>query len=111
MSALTIGGVDLDCSDAGEGDKIAIGEETRAYAGNLRGTIRDEKATFNFVTLPASSTTWASLSSVIALGAHVTCSGSGIPSGAIVASVKATEKAIPGTSPVLYIITGSGQEV
>jgi hypothetical protein len=111
MSAITIGGVDLDCTEAGEDDKIQIGEEARAFAGNLRGTIRDEKAVFSFTSMPSSSTLWASLSSAIALGAHVTCSGVGIPSGAIVASVKAKPKAIAGTSPVLYTITGTGQEV
>jgi hypothetical protein len=111
MPALTVGGVTLECTDGGEEDKVKIGEQSRAFAGNLRGTERDEKATFSFTTMPTTAAIWASLSGVITLGAHVTCTGDILPSGSITASVVAKAKAIQGTSPVLYTITGSGQEV
>jgi hypothetical protein len=111
MAAITIAGINLDCQEGGEAKPIVIGAESRAYAGGLRSSVRSEKATFNFTTMPTAEATWVSLASATASGTQVAVSGAILPSGNFNASVKVEAKAVQGTSPVLWIITGQGEEV
>ena len=111
MAALTIGATGLECSDGGEGEPIPIGAESRAFAGNLRNTVRGQKRTFNFVTAPTTEATWDTLRAAIANRTQVTCSGTLLSGDTYIASVRASAKLYAASSPVLYIITGSGEEV
>jgi hypothetical protein len=111
MAAVSIAGQSLECSDGGEGEVIIIGEESRAYAGNLRNSVRAQKRTFNFVTAPTTEAIWDTLRAAIANRAQVTVTGTLISGDTYTASVRATAKLFAASSPVLYIITGQGEEV
>ncbi len=111
MAAITIVSTALECSDGGEGDTIPIGQSARAYAGNLRVAERDQKRTFNFVTAPTTEATWDTLRAAIADGAPVTCSGTLLSGDTYIAQVRCNAKLYAASSPVLYIITGRGEEV
>ena len=110
MSALTIAGIALEIQDGGEGEPISIGEQSRSFAGGLRGVIRDEKQIFNFTTMPTTSAVWVSLKLAIASGAHVAVSGTAIPHVAATCVVVANAKGIAGLGGY-FIITGRGEEV
>lgn len=111
MSAITIAGTALDVTDGGEGEPIPIGNDARAFAGNLRNSVRGQRVTFNFTTSPTSTTVWASISSACANRAQVACSGTILAGASITAALRVSAKYMAGTSPTLVVITGAGEEV
>lgn len=110
MAGITIAGVALDLQEGGESDPISIGEQSRAYAGNLRSSVRGEKRAFSGVTSPTLEATWDSLRAAVAQGAQVTVSGAILSGDSYTASVRRSAKAIPGLSGYFYI-TVSGEQV
>lgn len=52
-----------------------IGSSSRAYAGNLRSTVRAEKRTWKITTTPMLTADSTTLRAAVALAAQVTCSG------------------------------------
>ncbi len=111
MAALTVAGTALELSEGGEGDPIYIGEEAETSSGSLRNAVTGQKRTFSFVTVETIEATWDTLRAAIANGAQVTCSGSILSGDSITASVKASAKPTTASSPIRYIITGSGRQV
>lgn len=111
MSAITIAGTALECSDGGENEAILIGEESRAFAGNQRSSVRDQKRIFTFVTAPTVEATWDTLRAAVANRAQVTVSGQILSGDSITASVRVSAKQESGATPVRYIITGTVEEV
>lgn len=75
MAVITVAGTALDCQSGGEGEPIAIGDNSRAYAGNERNGVRGQKRTFQVVTIPYVEATWITIRAAIALRAHITVSG------------------------------------
>jgi hypothetical protein len=110
MSAVTIGATALECTDGGEGEPILIGDESRAYAGSQRNSVRAQKRVFGFTTVPTAEATWDTLRAAVALRAQVTCTGAILSGDTLTASVKISAKAFPGL-PGYFIITGTGEEV
>lgn len=110
MAGITIAGIDLDLQEGGETDPIPIGDQSRAYAGNLRSSIRGEKRTFSGTSSPTAEATWDSLRAAVAQGAQVAVSGVVLSGDSYIASVRRSAKAIPGIVGFWYI-TVSGEEV
>ncbi len=111
MPAITIAGTALDLSDGGEGEPILVGEESRAYAGNMRNSVTTQKRTFSGTTIPYAEATWDTLRAAIANRAQVTVSGTVLSGDSITASLAATAKPAPGLSSDFWIITFNGQQV
>lgn len=111
MPGITIAGTALELNEGGEGEVIFIGEESRAYAGGLRSSIRSQKRTFTGTTVPTAEATWDTLRAAIANGAQVTASGVVLSGDTITASVKATAKPAPGLSTDFWVISITGQQV
>jgi hypothetical protein len=82
MSFLTIAGTDILVADGSfkENALEQNGSMSRAYAGNLRSTVRWEKRSWQLNTLPMLSAAAATLKSAVALGVVVACSGTAIGS-------------------------------
>lgn len=107
---ITIAGTTIDLQEGGEGEPISIGEQSRAFAGNLRSSVRGEKRTFSGVSAPTLEATWDTLRAAVAQGAQIAVSGPTLSGDSITASVKMSAKAIPGLPGFMYI-TVSGEEV
>lgn len=77
MPFLSIAGTAVPVtSDGGaENEPLRIGESTRAFAGNLRSTVRAEKRSWSFKTVPLSFAAAATIKSALANAAQVTVSG------------------------------------
>ena len=77
MAFLVVGGVTVHVATSGATKKAIerIGSSTRAFAGNLRTTVRAEKRAWQFTTHWLTNTDAAALETAVALGAHVVCSG------------------------------------
>lgn len=77
MSFLTLDGVVVPVTPNGaqEGAIERIGSESRAYAGNLRSTVREEKRSWTFTTRSLSSSEESDIRAAIADGAFITMSG------------------------------------
>jgi hypothetical protein len=113
MAAITIGGVNLDLSQFEEGEPIPVGEQSRAFAGNLRNSIRNSKRQFTFEAANTTTTVWESLKTATANRAHVTVIGlvdEVLSADTITASIKVRASAVPGL-PGYVNIQGSGEEV
>lgn len=89
MSFLTLGGVAVPVSPNGaqEGAIEQIGSESRAYAGNLRSTVRDEKRNWSFTTRSLSSSEESNIRAAIANGAFITMSGDILGGASLLVSV------------------------
>lgn len=111
MAAITVDGTALDCSDGGEGEPIPIGQRSRAFAGNDRNSIRGQKRQFSATTIPVVQATWDAVQSSTEHQAHITVSGTILSGGSMTAAVRANAKAVPGSSPQLWIISLQGEEV
>lgn len=109
--SITIAGTDYWASEGGEGDEIVIGESTRAFAGNLRNSVRDVKRTFTFTTVPITETDYDTLRAAVSGKAHVTVSGTLLSGDSITAAVRITSKLESGSSPTRWIVSGQGEEV
>jgi hypothetical protein len=77
MAFLTIAGVTVPVSISGaaEKQKETVGSDSRAYAGNLRSTVRAEKRNWQFTTKTLSTVDDAALVAAVAGGVFVTCAG------------------------------------
>jgi hypothetical protein len=111
VAAITIAGTALEVADGGEGEPILIGEETRAYAGNLRGSVLAAKRQFQITTAPTLEATWDTLRAAVTMGTQVACSGTVLSGDSSTFSVKVSAKLESGTSPARFIITATGVEV
>lgn len=111
MAGISIASISLSVTDGGEGEPVIIGESSRAYAGNLRNSVRATKRTFNFVSGFVSESTWDSVQAATASQAQVTCTGDILKGDSITAVVKVSAKRVPGMGDALWTITGSGEEV
>ncbi len=110
MAGITIAGTALDCSEGAELDPIFIGEESRAFAGNLRNAVRSSKRAFSGVTIPLLEATWDTVRAAVANRAQVTVSGTILSGDSITASVTVNAKPVPGL-PDYWIITFTGAQV
>lgn len=93
MAFLLIDGIEVEVladGGAAEREPIRIGESTRAFAGNLRSSVRAEKRSFVFPVLPQPPADLASLRAAIALGRHVSIAGDAIVTP-IMGEVRMTE--------------------
>lgn len=97
MSFLTLAGVTVPTSVSGvqEGAIEQIGSESRAYAGNLRSTVRGQKRNWSVTTRPLTSTEESNIRSAIATGAFVTMSGDLIGGASL--TVSATINSAPAS--------------
>jgi hypothetical protein len=111
MAAITVFGTALECTEFTENEPIQIGEETRAYAGNLRGSVITSKRSFSFVTAPTLEATWDTLRAAVTEGTQGTVSGTGLSGDSITCSVRVSAKLESGTSPARFIISGNGVQV
>lgn len=110
MSAITVAGTALDCTDGGEGEPILIGDESRSFNGTMRNSVRAQKRTISFVTIPTLEATWDTLRAACALRAQVTVTGP-IPSNdTLTCSIRLSAKPFAGL-PGYFTITGTGEEV
>ncbi len=77
MAFLVVAGITVHVMTSGASRKAVerIGSSTRAFAGNLRTTVRVEKRAWQFTTKWLSNTDAAAIETAVALGAHVACSG------------------------------------
>lgn len=76
MAFLVIAGTTIPCMEGSATERIVrIGSSFRAYAGNLRSTVRAEKREWQVTTHFLSNTASAALKAAVALAAQVTCSG------------------------------------
>lgn len=74
---MTIAGIPVLCAEETfkENPREQGGSLTRAYAGNLRSTVRWEKRSWQVTTLPYLTADATTLKAAIALGAIVACAG------------------------------------
>ncbi len=110
MAGVTIAGTALDLSEGGELEPTFIGEESRAFAGNLRNAVRGNKRNFSGVTSPTLEATWDTVRAAVANRAQVTVSGTILSGDSITASVTVNAKPVPGL-PDYWIITFTGAQV
>lgn len=77
MAFLTIAGITVRVSvgAAVENDPVRIGAESRAFAGNLRSTVQDEKRQWTFTTALYTQANLDTLRAAIAEDAQVACAG------------------------------------
>lgn len=108
--SITIFGTDLFLTDGGEGEPILIGEESRAFAGNQRNSVRGERRTFSGVTSPVLEATWDTVKAAVARRAQGAVSGPALSNNSYTASVRASGKAVPGL-PGFFVISLAGEEV
>lgn len=110
MPGITIAGTALDCTDGGESEPTFIGEDARAFAGNLRNAVRGNKRNFSGTTSPTLEATWDTLRAAVANRAQVTVSGLLLSGDTITASLTVNAKPVPGL-PDYWIITFAGAQV
>lgn len=74
---LTVAGIPLEVQLTGASrlENIYIGSKSRAFAGNLRSSVRGEKAAWSFTLPPMTPAAIAALRAAIANGAFVTVGG------------------------------------
>jgi hypothetical protein len=84
VAFLILGGVSVDAltSGAREGQPIEIGRSRRAFAGNLRSSLRSIKRMWSFVTRDMTDAEITTLMTAAPHGAFVTCSGDALPGSA-----------------------------
>lgn len=84
MAFLVIAGVTVDVltSGAREGQPIEIGRSRRAFAGNLRSSLRSIKRMWSFATRDMIDAEITTLMTAAPHGAFVTCSGDALPASA-----------------------------
>lgn len=77
MAFLTLGATEVwvDTRGATEPEVIRVGESTRAFAGNLRSTVRAVKRNWRFTGAPMSESAFAALRATFEAGDFVTCFG------------------------------------
>lgn len=84
MAFLIIAGVTVDVVTTGghEGPPIEIGRSRRAFAGNLRSSIRSIKRVWTFLTRDMTDAEIVTLRTAAPYGSFVTCSGDALPASA-----------------------------
>lgn len=77
MPFLTIAGITVRVAVSGavENDPFRVGAESRAFAGNLRSTVQEEKSQWTFTTALYTQANLDTLRAAIAEDAQVTCAG------------------------------------
>lgn len=82
MPFLTIAGITVPVSSQGasQGATEVVGNESRAYAGSLRTTVRAEKRAWQFTTKTMSAADAAALVAAVAGGVYVAVAGDAIGS-------------------------------
>lgn len=100
MPFLTIAGITVPVSTGGarETEPEQIGTDSRAFAGNLRTTVRAEKRAWEITTNHMTSTAFGTLRTAVANGAQVTVGGDAI-GGTVTCRVRitgATYVKVPG---------------
>ncbi len=77
MAFLIIAGITVHVHSTGASKKAIerIGVSTRAFAGNLRTTVRVEKRAWQVLTKTMTNSDAVTLEAAVANGAHVVCSG------------------------------------
>lgn len=80
MAFLIVAGITVLVAPTGAVKKSPerIGTSTRAFAGNLRTTVRAEKRSWQFTTKWIIDADAAALETAVANGAHVACSGTAL---------------------------------
>jgi hypothetical protein len=111
MAAISIAGTDLEVAEGRELEPILIGEDSRAYAGNLRSSVVTQKRAFTGKTAPTLEATWDTLRAAVANRAQVTCSGIMLSGDSITAAGAVSAELERGTSPARYVISFSGVQV
>jgi hypothetical protein len=104
MAFLTVAGITLEVQLAGAArlENIYVGSKSRAFAGNLRSSIRAEKRAWQFTTPPMATADVATLRTAIANGAFVTVGGTLIGADTLCTVVIASEELLPTVSPTTY---------
>lgn len=110
MAELTLDSIDLELAQDAEGDPVLIGEQSRAYAGNLRSSIRGQKRVWSAMTGYLDTTDKEALLAAVYGETHITGSGD-LLGGSLTVSVKATAQKVAGISPVLWSVALAIQEV
>ena len=99
MSFLVIAGTTVKVARTSAAETIErIGTSSRAYAGNLRSTVRSEKRTWKVTTTPMIAADAATLRAAIALAAQVTCTGNML-GGSVTCEVEMTDGPYVGGNP------------
>jgi len=76
MSFLVIAGQTVPVMEGQTAERVErFGQESPAFAGNLRSSIRVEKRRWSVTSGLLTQAELATLKAAVALGAHVTCSG------------------------------------
>ena len=104
MAFLTVAGIALEVQLAGAGrpENLYIGSKSRAFAGNLRSSIRAEKRAWSFTTPPMTTADVTTLRAAIANGAFVPVGGTLIGADTTGTVVIASEDYLPTVSPTTY---------
>lgn len=76
MAFLVVAGITVKVARGQATETIErIGSSSRAYAGNLRSTVRAEKRAWKVTTTPMTAADCATLKAAVTLAAQVSCSG------------------------------------
>jgi hypothetical protein len=112
MPALTLNSVDTDnVGAASEATPINIGEQSRAYAGNLRNSIRGQKRAWTVQISHIETADKETILAAIADEAPIVASGD-ILGGSFTVSVKDNgSQMVPGIVPILWDLNLTFEEV
>lgn len=100
MAFLSVAGVTVHVARNQATETVErIGSSSRAYAGNLRSTVRAEKRTWKVTTTPMTAAACATLRAAIALAVQVTCTGDMLPAS-VTCEVEITDAPYVAGNPV-----------
>lgn len=95
MAFLVVSGITVPALEGSATERIVrIGSSFRAFAGNLRSTVRAEKREWQITTYPMSNTASATLKAAVDLAEQVTCSGDML-GGSVTCEVEVGDSAYP----------------
>lgn len=80
----------MDTRGATEAEVIRVGEATRAFAGNLRSTVRSVRRSWHFTLAPMTDAALTTLRATCEAGAFVTCAGDAL-GGSYTCEVRITD--------------------